>query len=83
MTRPVRARFWMEVALSVVALVMAIVTVIAEDWIEQVFHVAPDGGSGELEKIIVVALVLVAVVSGFLARRESRRRLAPEGPAGE
>ncbi len=41
------------------------------DFIERIFHIAPDGGTGLLELAIVLALiVLLAVVS--LRRRGSR-----------
>jgi hypothetical protein len=30
------------------------------DWIEHIFHVSPDGGSGVLETLIVIAAFVVA-----------------------
>ena len=73
MTHLVRCRFWLEAVLSSAALVLAIVTLLSNEWIEEVFHIDPDGGSGALEWLIVVGLAVVAVVCGALARREARR----------
>jgi uncharacterized membrane protein YcjF (UPF0283 family) len=73
MTRPIRRRFWLEAVLSGAALVLAIVTLFSKEWIEEVFHVDPDGGNGALEWLIVVGLAVVAVVCGVLARREATR----------
>ncbi len=73
MTRPVRRRFWLETVLGGAALVLAIVTLFSKEWIEEVFHVDPDGGNGALEWLIVVGLAGLAVVCGVLARREAWR----------
>ncbi len=43
------------------------------DWIEQVFGIDPDFGSGGLETLIAGAVVLV-VVGLILARRRASRR---------
>jgi len=70
-----------ETGLAAAAGLLAIVTLIWPTWIETLFGVEPDGGSGEAEWLVVVVLALVAVTSGLLARREYRaaRRLPPEG----
>jgi hypothetical protein len=41
------------------------------DWIEQIFGIEPDLGSGSLEMLIAGAVVLV--VAGFVASRWSKR----------
>jgi len=41
-------------------------------FIEQIFHIAPDGGTGILE--LVIALVFVMFPLGVLALRTKRRR---------
>lgn len=66
-------RFWLEAALSTVSAVMAVVTLVTRDWIEVVFGVDPDHGSGALEWALVVGLALVAVTLGAMARLEWRR----------
>ncbi|MDR7255149.1 nitrogen fixation/metabolism regulation signal transduction histidine kinase [Nocardioides sp. BE266] len=73
----VLVRFWVEAVLSGACLVLMVVTLISREWIEFLFGVDPDNGSGALEWALVVALGLAAVVSGLLARANWRRvRLA-------
>ena len=71
--RQVRARFWVQAAFATAAAVMFVVTLISREWIEEVVHVDPDGGNGDLEWLIVVVLAMVAVVLALTARREWRR----------
>lgn len=72
----VRARFWVEAVLAGLAAVLFVVTLISREWIEIVFGVDPDGGSGSLEWAIVGVLLVAALVLGALARAEWRRRPA-------
>ena len=65
-----RKRFWFEVIVGGTGLVLFIVTLISREWIEIVFGVDPDGGSGALELVISVALLGIAATSFVLARRE-------------
>jgi len=69
----VRRRYWVEVVCSAVAALLGVLTAIVPDWIEEVFHVDPDAGSGALEWGIVVALLAVAITLGQGARREHAR----------
>jgi hypothetical protein len=70
-----------ETVLAVVAGVLAVVTLLWPTWIESLFGVAPDAGSGEAEWWIVVVFAVVAIASALLARRDLRtaRRLRAEG----
>jgi len=52
---------------------LLLVTLFWKDWIEIIFGVDPDNGSGALEWFIVVAFFVIAVVSSVLARREWHR----------
>ncbi|WP_426595712.1 hypothetical protein ACPPVS_08890 [Cellulomonas sp. McL0617] len=70
---PVRARFWVFVVVAAAAFILFVVTLISREWIEEVFHVDPDEGSGSLEWLIVAGTALVALVLGILARLEWRR----------
>lgn len=69
----VRARFWAEVILGAACLFLMVLTLITREWIEELFGVDPDGGSGALEWAIVAALGFGAVVSALIARAEWRR----------
>lgn len=71
-----RRRFWIEALLSFATLAAALLTVVWRDWIERLFRLDPDGGSGSVEWLIVVALVLVSVSMAALAVAESRRAAA-------
>ena len=77
-------RFWLEVAGASVSAVLLGVTLIWPSWIELVFRVDPDSGSGLVEWFIVVVSLTVSVCASLLARRDWRRSIAsdarlPEG----
>jgi hypothetical protein len=69
----VRARFWIEAGLAIISLLLLVVTLISREWIEIVFGVDPDHGSGSLEWLIVAVAALVATVFSVIARSEWRR----------
>jgi hypothetical protein len=70
-----------ETVLAVVAGLLAVVTLVWPTWIETLFGLDPDAGSGAAEWWIVVVLAGVAVASGLLAQRDYRaaRRRPSEG----
>jgi hypothetical protein len=68
-----RARFWIEVATATACGLLALLTLIVEDWIEVVFGVDPDAHSGTAEWLIVVLLGAGVIVSALLAGHEWRR----------
>jgi len=72
-TAPTRRRFLVETALAVVSAALLLLTLLRKDWIEIVFRVDPDGGSGALEWAIVAAMLAVTVAFGALARRDRPR----------
>ena len=52
------------------------------DWIEKIFHVSPDGGSGLTEMLILGGLVLVvgsASIRLVMSRARRRRRRSSGG----
>ena len=68
--RRVRKRFWLASLTGTVGGVLFLLTLISPEWIEEIFHVEPDGGNGTMEVAIVVALLAVTVVSAVFARHE-------------
>jgi hypothetical protein len=68
-----RARVWTEGALAIATAVLAAATAISAEWIEWVTGLDPDGGSGALERGLVVALAAGAVALGVTAGRDFRR----------
>jgi hypothetical protein len=67
------ARFWLESALATASALLLVVTIFWSEWIEVVFGVDPDGGSGAAEWLVVVVLGIVTALSVFFARVEWRR----------
>ncbi len=78
MRNELRRRYWFEVTLAAVAAALLVLTLITQEWIEALFGVDPDGGSGALEWAIVAGFAVVAIGASLAARYERRRaRLAP------
>ena len=71
--RPVLRRFWAEIALGTLSGLLFLVTLIWRDWIETLFGVEPDAGSGAVEWLIVAVTALVTVLCAIGARTEWRR----------
>jgi hypothetical protein len=76
MRRALRRRFWVESVAAVFSMVVFVLTLLRRDWIEVVFGVDPDRGSGALEWLIVVTSVVVTVALMAAARYEWRRAAA-------
>ena len=70
MKKGLRLWFYAESILGTLTGILFIVTLFSRDWIENIFHVDPDHGQGWVEWLIVVALALVTVGLGTLARAE-------------
>jgi hypothetical protein len=68
-------RYRIEVTLAIVSTFLFVLTLITREWIEIVFGVEPDAGSGALEWAITLAFLLAAVSLFVLARRDRRRAL--------
>ncbi len=83
MDRRVRMRFWVELGLGMVSGLLFLLTLVTREWVELVFGVDPDHGSGALEWVIVTFLALSTLVFGALARRERRRPLLGPSAAAD
>jgi hypothetical protein len=72
--------------LTVVLAGATVGTAIVPDWLEVVFGVDPDAGSGALEWAVVLTLVVLtatsAVITGLQHRALLRVRAAHGGPGG-
>lgn len=68
--------FWIESAMALASAALLAVTLITRTWIEEIFKVDPDQGSGSLEWIIIGVALMLTVASVMLARGEWRSRRA-------
>ena len=73
MTKKLNFRFWLEAGLSALTALLLVVTLISHEWIELLFKVDPDGGSGELEWLVFAVLLVISLITFFMARTEWRR----------
>ena len=79
MVRKVRVRFWVELGLAITTAVLLALTLASREWIEEIFGVEPDAGSGALEWGLVAGLAVATVLFSVMARSEWRRRPALTG----
>jgi hypothetical protein len=70
-----KLRFVGPTVLAGICAVLAVLTAIWPQWIEEVFGVEPDQGSGSFEWLVVLSLGIVAAISAEVARRECGRSL--------
>ena len=74
-----RVRFWIEVALATLAAGLAILTICTREWIEVLFGVDPDHGSGALEWAIAAALFVASLALALVARWDRKRHIGLTG----
>ena len=78
MNQHLRQRFWIESAMAIASAALLVITLVWKDWIEIVFRVDPDAGSGAVEWAIVGLTVLLMLAFAALARSEwGRAALQP------
>ena len=70
---------WAAVGVASLSAVLAILTLVWPEWIEALFRVEPDAGSGAAEWGIVSCLLVLALGSGAFARSELRD-VVPDKP---
>lgn len=61
---------------AIAAAALAVVTMVDAEWIEAVFGVDPDGGSGALEWGLALGLGIVAAASALVSRWSRRAAVA-------
>ena len=66
-------RLWGGLTVGLLGVALSIVTLIRPDWIEFLFEVDPDAGTGKVEWLLALAF-LVAGVFGFAFAGLERRR---------
>ena len=71
-------RLKFELSASVACAVLAATTLIWRDWIEVLFRVDPDAGSGSLEWALVAALAVATTAFALAARVEWARARGAE-----
>jgi len=76
MRKALRGRFWLETGMAIVTTILFVITLAWHNWIEIIFNVDPDQGSGLLEWLIVGALFVVTIALFTLARYEWRKARA-------
>ena len=76
MRNALRWRFWLETGMAIVTSILFVITLVQRSWIETIFGVDPDSGSGALEWLIVGALLVVTITLFTLASSEWHRARA-------
>jgi len=77
-----RRRFWVEAVLAGAGAILLVLTLVTPAWIEAVFGVDPDRGSGALEWLIVGLVAGLAASCSALARAEWSRARPAHAPDG-
>ncbi|MFF0087894.1 ABC transporter permease [Streptomyces canus] len=67
----------LETVAAAISAVVFVLTLLWRDWIERLFGVDPDQGSGALEWIIVALALCCTIICGLLARSEWHRARPP------
>jgi ABC-type Mn2+/Zn2+ transport system permease subunit len=66
-------RVTIETTFAIIGLLLAALTAISAEWIEELTGLEPDAASGALEWVITIAFAVAAVTLGWLARGDARR----------
>lgn len=73
MRKALRGRFWLETGMATVTAILFVITLIWHSWIEVLFNIDPDQGSGTLEWLIVSILLVLTITLCILASYEWRK----------
>jgi tetrahydromethanopterin S-methyltransferase subunit E len=71
--KALRGRFWLETGLAILTGILFGITLIWHNWVEIIFKMDPDQGSGLLEWLVVGTLLVVTIGLIVLARYEWRK----------
>jgi len=82
MQRKLSAAFWVEFALSLISASLSVLTIAWPDWIEGIFEIDPDAGSGSSEWGITLAFIVVTLMFAALTGRTWRRDRRSTGFSG-
>jgi hypothetical protein len=72
MRRTLRKRFCLKTSMAAITSILFLITLLWRNWIELVFNVDPDAGSGSIEWLIVAVLFVMTLALFLLARRDWR-----------
>jgi hypothetical protein len=72
--RDVRTRFWLEAALATISGLLAVATIVWPDWVELIFGIEPDAGSGSFEVAVTLIAIAATILFVLSAGMEWRRR---------
>jgi len=72
MTKGSRTRAWLATIFAVVGLGLCVLTLVLSEWIELLFGVDPDRGSGALELLVAGAFLVASLLLVGQARRDWR-----------
>lgn len=67
-----RMRAWLATVFAVVGLGLCVLTLVWSEWIELLFGVDPDRGSGALELLVAGAFLVASLLLAGQARRDWR-----------
>lgn len=73
MRRHLPARFWIEMIAAVVGSALFLLTLVSQEWIEELTGFSPDGGNGAFEVALPLVLLAIAASSSVAAIRVYRR----------
>lgn len=73
MRKKISRRTRIEVILAVVAAVNLMLTALWREWIEVIFQVDPDGGSGSIERAVLIGSAVAFALFVGVAARDWRR----------
>jgi hypothetical protein len=73
LVRNLPARFWFAASTAVTGLGLFVLTLFSREWFEALTGLDPDRGSGSLEIALALALLAIAALSAYDARRVYRR----------